>query len=111
MRSQQDGSFVRIGRSPGLFGKVVAGVLALGVFALSLMFSVAVLAVAVVGGAIAWGYLWWKTRALRRQLREQGGMAQAMFRQRAANDAEQTDDGIVLEGEVIREVPEEETRR
>ncbi|KAF7600443.1 MAG: hypothetical protein CGU28_03550 [Candidatus Dactylopiibacterium carminicum] len=117
MYSQQNIRFARLsrpsGRSTGLLGKVVATVAALGLLALSLMFSVVVLAVGVVGGAIAWAYLWWKTRTLRRQMREQAGMAEAVFRQRASSDAkpEARDDGIVLEGEVIREVPEEETRR
>lgn len=55
------------------------------------------------------GYFWWKTRALRRALREQATRQQAtqhapFARQRpAAND-----DGMVIEGESIREVPEHE---
>lgn len=111
MHFQHNGRFVRIGRSRGLFGKLLAGLLAVGLIAVSFLFSLAVLAVAVVGGALGWAYLWWKTRALRRQLREQGGMAQTIFRQQAANDARPEDEGMVLDGEVIREVPEEDARR
>lgn len=111
MQSDQNGNSIRIGRSQGLFGKLLAGAIALGVLALSLMFSVAILAVVIVGGALGWGYLWWKTRALRRHLREQADMAQTIFRQPAANDVNPADEGIVLEGEVIREVPEEDARR
>ena len=36
---------------------------------LALMFSVLIFAAILVVGATAWGYLWWKTRALRKQMR------------------------------------------
>jgi len=69
----------------GLLGKVVtlavAGLLLVAVF----MFSLLVFSVIVTGGLLVAGYLWWKTRALRRQMRE-----------RPAS-------GHVIEGEASRE--------
>ena len=35
------------------------------------MFSLLVLAILATVGVLIWGYLWWKTRELRRQIREQ----------------------------------------
>ena len=50
-------------------------------------------------GAVAWGYLWWKTRALRKQMREQASMGQGQ-RQGEGRSGQ----GLIIEGEVIREV-------
>ena len=50
--------------------KFASAVVGIALLALGLMFSVAMLAVLVVVGLAAWGYLWWKTRAIRRILRE-----------------------------------------
>jgi hypothetical protein len=48
--------------------------------------------------AIAWGYLLWKTRGLRRQLREQ-------FREQATGGVvTEVFTGEIIEGEVIRKV-------
>jgi O-antigen/teichoic acid export membrane protein len=69
-----------------LLQKIVATITALLVFGLALMFSVVLFAVVVTVGAIAWGYLWWKSRGLRKQMREN------------------PPGGLVIEGEVIREV-------
>lgn len=57
----------------------------IGFFALALMFSVVLFAVVLTAGAVIWGYLWWKTRGLRKQMREH------------------PPGGLVIEGEVIRE--------
>ena len=75
-------------QAPSLWQKIVGGVAALGVFALALTFSVALFAVVITVGVVVWGYLWWKTRALRKQMREHPP----------------TGRGMVIEGEVIREV-------
>ena len=48
-------------------------------------FSLLVLAILAIVGVLVWGYLWWKTRDLRRQIREQ------------------PPGGRVIEGEAIRE--------
>jgi len=56
-----------------------------GVFGLALMFSVMLFAVVLTAGAVVWGYLWWKTRDLRKQMRDH------------------PPGGLIIEGEVIRE--------
>ncbi|HSM98083.1 MAG TPA: hypothetical protein VLS47_03620 [Gallionella sp.] len=71
---------------PGLLRKVLAVVSTMALFGLVLVFSVLLLAVVLTAGAMAYGYLWWRTRALRRQMRVHPS------------------GGAVIEGEVIREV-------
>lgn len=54
----------------GPLGKLLALALGLVLLVLAFMFSVVLLVVAAVVGAAVWGYVWWKTRALRRAMRE-----------------------------------------
>lgn len=76
-----------------------AGVIvAVAVAIVALMFSVVFLAVIAVVGVIAGIYLWWKTRAVRRQMREFSAQAQSARCERPASN-----DGV-FEGEVIRVV-------
>lgn len=79
--------------------KLVAGVAGAGIFVLALMFSVVLFAVVATVGLAVWGWVWWKTRELRKQMREQ------MERQRQGQGpgAQGDADGLVIEGEVIRE--------
>jgi len=55
---------------PGLLGKVAAAVLGTIALVVAFMFSVVALAVVSVIVVIAIGYVWWKTRDLRRRMRE-----------------------------------------
>ena len=73
----------------GLLGKVVA--IAVGAVLLVAVFTVSLLvfAIVVTGGLLVLGYLWWKTRDLRKQIRQQ-------MRERRPGER-------VIEGEVIRE--------
>ena len=48
------------------------------VLILGFMFSVVVLAVVAVLGLAVWGYVWWKTRKLRRAMREQAAAGQVI---------------------------------
>ena len=74
------------GRLLGFAGALIAAILAF-------MFSIAALVVVAVGGALLGGWLWWKTRAVRRQMQE---AMQAQAQQRPAG-------GHVIEGEAVRE--------
>jgi Flp pilus assembly protein TadB len=74
------------GRLLGFAGAVIAAILAF-------MFSLAALAVVALGGALLGGWLWWKTRAVRRQMQE---AMQAQAQQRPSG-------GYIIEGEVVRE--------
>jgi ABC-type bacteriocin/lantibiotic exporter with double-glycine peptidase domain len=81
---------------PSLLRKLVAVIITIAMFALVLMFSAVVLVVVVIVGTLAGAYLWWKTRALRKQMRDA-----------AANQTQREEvvqDDQVFEGEVIRVV-------
>lgn len=81
--------------------KAVALIVTASLIVLGLMFSVLFLTVIATVGVIAFGYLWYKTRALRRLMRERAMNG-------AANDADAFKDevfkGEIIEGEVIRKV-------
>lgn len=57
-------------QEPGLVGKVLGVVAGAALLVLGVMFSVVLLAVLVVAGLAAWAYFWWKTRELRKAMRE-----------------------------------------
>lgn len=83
-------------KPPSLLRKLVALVITVAMFALVLMFSAVVLVVILVVGVLAGAYFWWKTRAMRKQMREFSRYDIAQ-ENRASNDD-------VFEGEVIRVV-------
>lgn len=78
----------------GWLGKL----LTVGLLALVLTFSLVVFAIVVVGGLLAWGYLLWKTRKVRRQMRE--AMQEQM---RHPGRSQDEAGGLIIEGEVVRE--------
>ena len=89
MNQQKYHPFGNPGRSaPGFLGKVLAFALSLGLFALAFIFSLAALAIVAVVGVIFAGWLWWKTRALRQQVKK---ATVSGFR-----------GGNIIEGEVVR---------
>ena len=92
------------GGNPSLWQKLVGGVVMIGVFALALAFSVALFAVIVVVGAALWGYLWWKTRELRKAMREHVD-AQMAGQTKSPGEApgRHRGQGVVIDGEVIRD--------
>ena len=54
----------------GMLRKVAAFFITLAMIGLVLMFSALIFVAVLTVGAMAWGYLWWKTRSLRKQMRE-----------------------------------------
>lgn len=78
----------------GLFRQLVATLLATMLLVVGFLFSVVLVPVVAALGVIGLGYAWWKTRAIRRVIRE---------RMAASN----RDQGAVIEGEatIIREAP------
>jgi flagellar biosynthesis component FlhA len=86
-----------------LISKLVALLATAGLIVVGLMFSAVLLVFIVSAGLVAFGYIWWKTRTLRRQMREH---KQAMAS--AANDADafkgEVFEGEIIEGEVTRRV-------
>lgn len=74
--------------------KLVTFVIALALAVPLLMFSAAVLVVLLIAVAIGSGIFWWKTRALRQQMREFQPPASVMDDTGGA--------GEIIEGEVVR---------
>ena len=89
---------LRPGTPPTLFRKVAVVVAAVLVTGVALLFSVVLLAVLLAVGVVAGGYVWWRTRALRNQLREQ---VEATLARARATSAPQ-DQADVIEGEFSR---------
>ena len=92
---------------PTLLQKIVGAVVMAGVFVLALTFSVALFAVLLTAGAAIWAWVWWKTRALRKAMRAQME-AQAASGRGAQGARPGSARGLIIEGEVIREVRIEE---
>lgn len=76
--------------------KLVALVVTAALIVFGFMFSVLLIAFIVTAGAAGFAYLWYKTRALRRLMREQAVDS-------SANDADAFK-GEIIEGEVIHKV-------
>jgi 4-hydroxybenzoate polyprenyltransferase len=93
---QQSSSFDRDPRPPqrppGPIAKLFALLLGAAFLVLAFMFSLVALAVVAVGGLALWGWLWWKTRALRKQMQATAGL-----------------DPQIIEGEFVRH--QDEPRR
>lgn len=68
---------------PGPIGKFFAFLAGAILLVAGLLFSVVLLAVVAIAGAVILGYFWWKTRALRKAMRENAA------------------GGVVIDGEVI----------
>lgn len=90
----------RQGRPTSLLAQVLTAIVGLAALVLGLMFSAVFLIVLVVAGLILWGYFWWKTRALRRQIREQ--MAAHTERGFANPPPGPASGGDIIEGESVR---------
>jgi uncharacterized protein (DUF58 family) len=74
------------GPQPGLLKKIFVYAAGAMLLVAAFMFSLVVLAVALVAGVLLFGYFWWKTRKLRKEMRE--------IPPRPA-------DGSVIEGEAV----------
>ncbi len=85
-------------KSQGPLRKLAGLIVTAALVGLVLMFSAVLLAVIAVIGTMAWAYLWWKSRELRRRMRDFPSQPQ-----RAADDD-------VYEGEVIRVVDSRQRR-
>lgn len=75
---------------PGLVRKLVAAIAGTLILVGAFMLSIVVLAVVALAGLAGGAYLWWRTRELRKRLREHA-------RARPA-------DGRIIEGEVMRDI-------
>jgi ABC-type bacteriocin/lantibiotic exporter with double-glycine peptidase domain len=85
------------GKPRSLVQKTVAIIATVVLAIVALMFSAVLLAVVLSVGVVVFAYLWWKTRELRKLMRNSPPP-------QAANDvfAGETSRGEVIEGEVVR---------
>ena len=86
------------GHPPSLLRKAGTIVVATALAGVALMFSAGLLSVVLCVGTVAFTYLWWKTRALRRQMRER----MRDFPPPGANAEREAFRGEVYEGEAVR---------
>lgn len=97
-----------------LLGRVLAFVIGSAALVGALLVSAVLFVVLAAVGVLLGTFLWWKTRGLRRQMREQmQQMEQAMQAQRDAHGARDSQDapaGTVIEGEYVRERGTEDRR-
>jgi len=91
----------------GPFTRFIGAVLGVAVITAALFLSVFVFAGLLAVGVIAGGWFWWRTRRLRRQLRETIDRAtQESLRQtQARTGASVADPGKIIEGDFIRTKP------
>jgi hypothetical protein len=82
---------------PRLLGRLLAFASGAVLLVVAFMASLLLFAILLTGGFLVGGYLWWKTRDLRRRMREQA---------RA-----QRSGGRVVEGEVIRDLDADDSAR
>lgn len=115
---QQDPRFRRIGidtRPPGLIARSLAVIAAAGLAVLTFMFSLVVFSVVVVVGLGVAAWFWWRTRELRRRMREARAAMDAQMdigAQRGPRPtAQRRNEGLVIEGDFIREVPQDDSTR
>lgn len=99
MDSTRQNPQFRPGIPPGPLAKLAAFVLSAAFMVLAFMFSLVALAVVAVLGVALGGWLWWKTRAMRKQMQQMREAAQQMGGEQPVRSDQ------VIEGEFIREVP------
>lgn len=76
-----------------MLGKLLSLVLGVAFLFLVFMFSLIALATVAFGGVMLWGWLWWKTRAIRKEMGKQMGEP----------SPKTPTEGYIIEGEAIRE--------
>jgi hypothetical protein len=89
-------------KTHSLLRKLVTLTVTVAIVGLVLMFSAVLLVIITIVGALAWAYLWWKTRELRKQMRD--------FSPREMQREQNESDVGVVEGEVIRVVDSQNER-
>ncbi len=91
---------------PGVLGRLLSYVATAAFLVLILMFSVAIFAVLAVAGVVVGGWFWWKTRAMRREIKiaEEAwrGASKSPESPESPGNTADAASGVVIEGEVIR---------
>lgn len=96
--------YARFNQAPqGVLGKLLTFIFGAAFVVIAFMFSLIALAVVAVAGVLIGGWFWWKTRAVRKQMRE---MQEKMQTGNRPSAEQSVMDGLIIEGEVIRETRE-----
>lgn len=101
-------------RPPSLLRKTAVIIGAAAVAGLMLIASAVLLGVVVIIGLLASAYLWWKTRELRKQMRNFPPRGAAMGSEASKGEVFEGEviEGEVIEGEVIRvDEPQDQIKR
>ncbi len=85
------------GNTPSVLTKILTFAVGAVLLIVALMFSALLFATALTVGLLIWGRLWWKTRDLRKRMREQAAAGYAFGQSPPGSN------GRVIEGEVIRD--------
>jgi flagellar biosynthesis component FlhA len=104
---------------PSLLQKALAIIVTAALVVLGLMFSAVLFAVILIVVAVGWGWLWWKTREVRRQMKQmheqmrdfQAGAAEPGEASESEVFREEVFEGEIIEGEVIHVDESREDRR
>ena len=88
-------------RPPSLLRKTAAVIATVALAGVALMFSAILLAVILIGVVFGGAYLWWKTRELRKLMKEQRDFSPQGATMRGDAFAGEVFKGEVIEGEVI----------
>ena len=83
---------------PSLLGKLMTFVVGTLLLIAGFMFSAVALAIIAVVGLGVWGWLWWKTRALRRQMADAQAAGEPLWQRSGPMN---NNGGTIIEGEVI----------
>ena len=84
--------------------RILAAIISLIVLGLALTFSLVFFAILIVVGVIMWLYFWWKTRQLRKIIRENSQAAN--MENSYSSESSEGSDGLIIEGDAIR-LPDE----
>jgi len=110
----EQGPFKPIGgtqaRGSSLVGRIVGGIIGIVLLAGALVFSVFLFAALAVVGVVLWGFLWWKTRGVRKQMREHMERMQEQMNRQGSPGTEAAR-GDVIEGQFVREDVHDEERK
>lgn len=108
-------NFNRLNRPPkpeqGAIAQILTAIVGIIILIGAFMFSLVFFGIIAVAGVILWGYFWWKTRAIRQQIRaqmearSQEGHSAHPFGA-ASPQSEAPIQGEVIDGEAVRVVDE-----
>jgi hypothetical protein len=91
-------------KKQGPVAQLAAAIVGILTLTAALMFSAVFFVVLALAGLIVWAYFWWKTKALRKAMREQMAAAQAQ----PFGTPPPPQDANIIEGEAVRIVEEKD---